>query len=221
MDYFERQRMERFFAQLPGWMFLLSGMALLSIAAITPSWLECRELAWKRDVMRLQAQRLDEQTQAYEQFHQALASDDPVLLERLAYFQLRLKPAGTQTLFESPLPGNVSRGPMLVSQRRGDRFSPMATATSSVATQDLQQTMAAVEIWLHRPVPRVGVDYAPYQPLRSRLVDLSTGRTKIWVLVAGLILIVMALLPGSLPKRPTVAVREPFLNRLSFLKRSR
>lgn len=87
-----------FLGHLPGWMFLVSGMAFISMAILTPTWLECRQLQWQHDIMRIQANRLAQQKQDYRQFYQALQSQNPILLERLAYHQMHLKPAGSQTL---------------------------------------------------------------------------------------------------------------------------
>jgi len=85
-------------AGLPGWMFLASGIALMGMAVLTQPWLDCRQLQWQHDIMQLQASQLAKQKQAYGQFHQALKSQNLVLLERLAYHQMRLKPAGSRTL---------------------------------------------------------------------------------------------------------------------------
>ncbi len=48
--------------------------------------------------MQIQARSLSDQDRAYRQFYQALSRRDPILLERLAFHHLRLKPAGAQNL---------------------------------------------------------------------------------------------------------------------------
>ena len=88
---------------VPGLMFLVSGLVLLAVVAITPAWLTHHEHGWRLTVMQAQAAALREQTQQYENFAQALRDDDPVVLERLAMTHLRLGMAGKSPLWVRPL----------------------------------------------------------------------------------------------------------------------
>ncbi len=83
---------------LPGLLMLLGGLALVAMAALTPAWLELGRLDAQRELMQQQADALTEQTRRYETFHQAVRADDPVLIERLAYTQLRREPRGRQSV---------------------------------------------------------------------------------------------------------------------------
>ena len=90
---------DRAAAWLPGWLFLAAGLALLALVLLTPAWLNHRDLAWQRDLMRLQVQQMERQAQRYADFHDALAAEEPVLLQRLALMQLGLTPADKTPLW--------------------------------------------------------------------------------------------------------------------------
>lgn len=90
-----RTTTSRILNHLPGWMFLASGLTIIGMSILTPTWLQCRQLQWQHDIMLIQSQRLGQQLQSYRQFHQALQSQDPVLVERMAYHQMHLKPVGS------------------------------------------------------------------------------------------------------------------------------
>src|SRR5688572_27063739 len=100
-----RNTVDRASAPLPGYLLIFSGMALLAMALMVPAWMESRELAWQVSLMELQAKRLADQENSYREFNTALAEDDPVLLERLAFYHLRLKPAGSTPLDPGAGPG--------------------------------------------------------------------------------------------------------------------
>lgn len=85
-------------AALPGWLLLLGGITLLAMALLVPAWLALRDLQWQHTVMEAQVDRLLQQQQRYSAFLAALESEDPVLLEHLAYTQLRMVPAGKDVL---------------------------------------------------------------------------------------------------------------------------
>ncbi len=88
-------------AGLPGWMLLISGLAIVAATVLTPTWMSLREVDWQRQVMREQIERLERQRERYAQFHAALVDDDPVLLERLAYTQLRYQPVEAMLMAEA------------------------------------------------------------------------------------------------------------------------
>ena len=98
MDTSDRRPFERCTTGLPGWLFLIGGLALLGLTLVMPGWMSLRELEWQRDVMQTQLEHLQAQHERYAAFFAALQSDDPVLLEHLAYTQLHFKPAGKELL---------------------------------------------------------------------------------------------------------------------------
>ena len=172
---------ERVLAATPGWMFLISGLTLLAAALIMPEWQRVEDLRWKRDLMQQQVARLNAQHQSYISFQQALKADDPIVLERLAFTQLRLKPVGKQPLVKAD-PDPVARDPevLLTNAIQND---PRAQQS-----RDAQQdpTLAAVDAWLAEPLPAVGVDIAPPRQVNSRLMRLTTGERRFVLMIAAL-----------------------------------
>jgi hypothetical protein len=101
--------------QLPDWVFLATGLAILTAALLVPPYLELRQLLWQRGLQAKQYQTMVQQTRDYRAVVRALDAHDPVLLERLAYPYLHLKPAGATPLLVSG-PGAPA-----------DRFAPVDT----------------------------------------------------------------------------------------------
>ncbi|MCE9592259.1 MAG: hypothetical protein K8S99_17270 [Planctomycetes bacterium] len=153
------QFVERVASPLPGWIFLSAGLALVGMAVLVPAWADVREMDWQVHVMRLQAEALQEQAGSYREFHAALMADDPVLLERLAYYHLRLKPAGSQQV--------------LLSSHSPNRNT-------------VEPHIPTVEELLHRPVPTPGVNMPSYKALDTRLIRLTrNGVTRTAMIAAG------------------------------------
>jgi hypothetical protein len=145
-------------AHIPGWMFLLAGVVLVSAGLLMPAWLQVRQMQWQHRIMQLQAEQLERQASGYQQFNAALDAEDPILLQRLAYHYLGLKPAGATLIGESE------------SKRAAD-----------------PGMVCIVQASLHHPVPRAGVDLPRPQPNRSRLARLTTGRSRLALLAAGVL----------------------------------
>jgi len=85
--------LDRALAHLPGWLFLAGGVALLAVFVLLPEWQRTRALAERVEAMREQRDAVQRQLARHERFHEALAAGDPVLLERLAFTELRERPA--------------------------------------------------------------------------------------------------------------------------------
>lgn len=165
---------DRVTAPLPGWIFLTAGLSLVALAILVPAWTDVREKDWQVGVMRLQAKTLAEQAENYKEFHAALAADDPVLLERLAYYHLRLKPAGTQAV----------------------------SLMNSTGKGNNEPHVPTVEELLHRPVPTPGENMPAYKPLNTRLIRLTRNNvTRVGLIAAGF-LCVIAGLTSVVPRRP-------------------
>lgn len=163
----------RTLALIPGWIFLLGGMTLLGMVLLTPSWISNRQLAWQRDLLRVQTERLTQQEERYGEFHEALRAEDPVLLERLAYAQFRFKPVNRQLLDQPPL-------------------DPAALAL----TQEQQRPSllsASVDGWLRAPLPKIGRDVPRYFSIDSRLTRLADGFSRIGLLVVALASVIFGL----------------------------
>lgn len=196
-----RQVVTRTLEQAVGWLFLLAGVAILAVLVLTPPWLQVHELTWRRELLTEQSRRLAEEEQAYDQFIEAIQARDSVLLQRLAFYQLRQKPVGTvvMPLFETDIHG-------LAVER--------TTANQLAASAPVE--MVPVETWLHRPMPQIGLDFLPFQPVESMLVELTTGRWRSLLLAVGWALILLGLLSnGRNPSRLRRALRPDDLSPIS------
>lgn len=188
-----RDILRNVFDELSDWLFLFSGLTLLALALLTPQWLACQDLAWQRDLMRIQVERLDEQQRRYHAFYQALKDDDPILLERLAFTQLGWKPAGKQVL-------NLREAIAAAAGLRGGNYD----------LAEVIATSASVDQWLLEPMPRLGVDAPIPNPVNSRLTRLTTQPTlRIGLLAAAVACIAAGLWPTSEKKPASEPVRAP------------
>ena len=125
---------DRVLAPVPAHLLIISGMLLLGMTVVMPAWMETRELGWQVALMKVQAQRLDEQEQSYRKFNDALAADDPVLLERLAYYHLHLKPAGSATLTASVANSSPQESPSIAAARRNEPRSQASPLLKNCST---------------------------------------------------------------------------------------
>jgi hypothetical protein len=183
--------LDRVARRLPGWMLLISGLAMIAAAVLTPAWTAVRDLHWQEQIMQVQADRLADQTQAYLSFHDALVHDDPVLLERLAFHYLSYKPVGVRPLTGTPpadLAGSVAHANYV--ERPG--------AAATVGTGPGVLTVAQgdrIDDWLRVALPQVGVDYPVQRPVRSRLVRITRGWSGLALIAAGALLVMVGLEP--------------------------
>ncbi len=162
--------MRRPIDHLPGYLFLLGGLALAAAVLLLPTYLGLREIEFRRAVMAEQAAALEAQREGYQAFLDAVEADDPTVLERLAYTQLRLKPRGRDVIQTT---GEIGQ------------------------TLTVLDEAGSVEAWLNRPPPEVGRDIAPLPPARGRLVRLATGPLRYPALLAAGLCIVAGLMPKS------------------------
>lgn len=83
---------------LAGWTLTLSGIVVVAVTVLTPAYLEVRAMEVQRAVLRHAEQRTEAHYQNYVAFHEALQNNDPLLLERLAWHHLRMRPEGSETV---------------------------------------------------------------------------------------------------------------------------
>ena len=81
-----------------GWLLLLAGVAVVALTALAPAYLDTRELAAQCRVMTRQARLLDGQHENYIQLVHAVRENDPLLIQRVAWQQLHVKPPGAKPL---------------------------------------------------------------------------------------------------------------------------
>ncbi|MEM8783262.1 MAG: hypothetical protein AAGE65_10475 [Planctomycetota bacterium] len=164
---------------LPGMVMVLGGLALIAMATLVPAWRELDRLDAQRAFIAQQAEALIDQQQRYEDFHTALAAEDPVLLERLAYTQLRREPIDRKTV-ES---GGVS-----------EALSPSAAVLDELPPGDIDR-------WLRVEPPSPGEseawpDASPAATAgasSSRMVRLAGGTMRFVLLAAGAMCVVAGL----------------------------
>ena len=185
-----RRTIHHLLEALPGWLLTVSGLVLLGLALLTPVWMSCRELSWQHELMQVQVEQLSAQKQRYQWFDQALDRDDPVLLERLAYTQLNLKPVG-KTLLSEPARWD---GPLLVTN---PDIQALLAADDGAR---LPAEDCSAQTWLARPMPTV----AAYQPVQSRLTRLTTGHSRVLLMIGA----VCCLAAGLWPQRSESLERD-------------
>ena len=110
-----------------GLVFLALGLVMVAAVVLIPVLLENGELQSQRDLLRLQADRMAEQEESYRRTLSALEAEDPLLLERVAYSYLRLKPTGAEVVETS----GPNDGPTPLSTIESWLHKPMPTAPES------------------------------------------------------------------------------------------
>lgn len=163
------------------WGFVLVGLASLTAAALFPAYLETLDLQDQRHVLEARASALAAEHERYARFHDALADDDPVLIERLALSELRLRPVGT---------GVVMAGPRDLAAVI-DSPSPDAIRQQA----DLWTDQGSVEHWLSRPDLRPADPVPAARPRQTRLLAYATGEHRPWVAGFGALMLLMGLWP--------------------------
>ena len=167
-------------SHVPGWLFLLSGMALIGLTVLVKPWMQCDQLRCQHDLMQAQAHHLGRQHEAYQRFYSMLQSRDPVLLQRLAYHYLNLKPIGVAVLNGfADGPGSATPVGLV------DWDGPVSRVGSGLEPSD------TIESWLHRPVPEASASLPEAQ---TRLVRLTSGWQRFVVIGAGLLCLAAACL---------------------------
>jgi len=206
--------LERLLVNLPGWIFVLVGMSILSISLLVPAYIDSQKLAWQHDLLKLQAKRWSEQEHNYRQFAKALESNDPVVLQQLAVYQLRLKPAGTAqvdplmvTTALNPHPGPQKPVPITTVRNNGHGqvYATTVMVPPPTPLAPSAPIVPTIESMLRKPIPVAGVTYPNYELMPSRVVRITTGPMR-WPFVAAGFLLVVA---GLIAKTRSDIVEEP------------
>ncbi|MBX2850720.1 MAG: hypothetical protein KTR15_03120 [Phycisphaeraceae bacterium] len=171
-----------------GWLFLLVGCAAITAAALIPAYFETLDVKQAREIEAIKAQMLADERQRYINFHQALIDDDPVLIERLAMTELRLKPVGTevaQHAASDPLALVVEPTEVAIQQALSSQ-SQMRSIENELSRPDLKQ-QAVIDVQLERP-------------RQTRLIIAATGEYRPILAGAGAVLVLMGLWPRRAPQ---------------------
>lgn len=166
-----------------GWLFILVGCAAIAAAALIPAYFDTLDTRQARENEAIKAQILADERQRYIDFRQALIDDDPVLIERLAMTELRLKPVGTevaQHAASDPLALVTDPAPVAI-QRAMAGQSQMRSIENELSRPDLkQQTVIDVQI---------------ERPRQTRLIIAATGEYRPILAGIGALLVLMGLWP--------------------------
>lgn len=166
-----------------GWLFVLVGAAAIGAATLIPGYFETLDIQEARAVEAAKAQMLAQERERYEQFHQALVDDDPVLIERLAITELRLKPVGTE------IAQRGTADPLALVSR------PSIEVIDAAAQQ--QPLMRSIENELSRPDLKQQATHEAQidRPRQTRLVATALGEHRPWLAGAGALLVLLGLWP--------------------------
>lgn len=166
-----------------GWLFILVGCAAIAAAALIPAYFETLDIQQARETEAIKAQMLAEERQRYVDFHQALIDDDPVLIERLAMTELRLKPTGTEVARHGP------SDPLALLVDPSPASAQLALAG--------QSRVRSIENELSRPdlKQQAVIDVQVQRPRQTRLIIAATGEYRPILAGAGALLVLMGLWP--------------------------
>lgn len=188
---------------------MLLGIAVIGAIVVTPAQQQLDRAQWYHGFVKLYAQREHEQVRNYERFSSALSAGDPVVLSRLAFTHLRLKPEGSE-LVSVPMTdfGNTTYH---VSDQPSFIDSPDASDVSDDLTSSDRYHLALIEQWLHTNEPVVGIDYLHYKPRQDTVSRLATGPAKVPLLAIGAMLIWAGLMmPGGKPSGEASSIEDEF-----------
>jgi hypothetical protein len=91
-----------------GWMMLACGFVIVAATVLAPAWQDVCSLDVQRRQLRRQVALLQIQEQNYHALVRALDRNDPQLLQRLAWTQLRQQPIGGTLLMRTIVDTSVA-----------------------------------------------------------------------------------------------------------------
>ncbi len=153
-----------------GWLLLLVGLTIAAIVVAMPAWLDVLDLRAQHATLKSQADLIDRQCEDHRAFRESLSQNDPVLLRRLAWHHLALKPGNVLALDSTPEQAQ---------QLSADQWRHPASMLSRPPA-------------IPHPIPRSA-------HAQTRLARLVTGSSRPWVMALGLWLTFCGLFlrPGS------------------------
>lgn len=133
-----------------GWLVLSCGVIIIAITVLAPAYLDVQRAKAQASLMDHQLLLLEAHQRNYRQFIAAMDAGDPQLLERLAWFHLRLRPAKTE-LFDPPTETSTLAAPSLAHWLR-PRISTLPPESAQLAYPDTRLvrlvTGAATRPWV-------------------------------------------------------------------------
>lgn len=168
---------------LTGWLFICVGCAAIAAATLIPTYIDTIGLQESRATQAIKAEALSNERQRYEDFYRALLDNDPILIERLAISELRLKPVGTQIAERLP------RDPLALVTEPTDRAMKDALARQPL-TYSIENELSRPDLKLDEP-EQVEFD----RPRQTRLIVAATGEHRPLVAGFGALLVMLGLWP--------------------------
>jgi len=176
-----RVMIDRVLTALSGWVLLCAGLAIVAAGVLLPAWRSSEALRVQRDQMLEQAQWMQRQRDTYERVRVAVDQNDPLILQRLAFHHLRLKPehAGLITVDQPVLQPGYPPTVAVMEARADEPVLPGFNA--------LVESVDNVDAWALEPM-----DPAPAEPTAAatpptRLNRLTTGTTRLLTTGFGLL----------------------------------
>lgn len=173
--------------QVPGWMFVAIGLAVLSSVILMPAWLSLEQVRWQLNVMRVQSGQFQQQLNQYQGFEKALSNNNPTVLKRLAYVQLRQVPKGAHVIKPPRQLAFNALNKRQYSNQFGQNLKLPAIASNRLM---MEKDSASVSQWLAKPVVKTGSRFPTYQQPTTLLVRLCTGPSRWVTLTAGMFCLV-------------------------------
>lgn len=81
-----------------GWLCLGLGASIVAVTVLAPAWKENQRLRYEQSILHRQTVLMELKSENYGNFIQAVENNDPLLLQRLAWSQLQLMPAGSEPI---------------------------------------------------------------------------------------------------------------------------
>ena len=176
---------------LLSWVFVTVGVGAIAAATLIPAYLDTLDTREQRKLIEIKAQQLREERDRYNDFYLALQANDPILLERLAFTQLRLKPVGTDTADLGPIDAAAVID------------SPDPDTIHQVAMQ--WRSSQSVEYWLSRPdlKRQAQMTVEIQRPRDTRLIRTATGEYRPFVAGFGALVLLLGVWPRRGPVNNT------------------
>lgn len=89
----------------PGWLFLVSGIALIASTVLIPAFDDLRQAEWNRDRARAAEQYRRERLTNYVSYLDAVRAENRTLVLSLAATQLNIAPTNKQPMLDTSQPG--------------------------------------------------------------------------------------------------------------------
>lgn len=129
----------------PGWLFLLSGIALVSATVLIPAFDDLRKAEWNRDRARAVENYRKERLSNYSEYLDASRAEDRTLVVSLAATQLNLAPADKQPMLDTT---QIGLPPLDIDRPLEPSFTHPPAPAAPRSTLQRWATDARIRPWL-------------------------------------------------------------------------